>query len=79
MNPHETLRARYAIVLALCATGCSVTADQTASGDTGAPDVVWREGPRLPQPITDNAVAAIEIDGHISVFSFLESSVKGGT
>jgi N-acetylneuraminic acid mutarotase len=71
MNPHETVGARYAIVLALCATGCGVTADQTAPGDTDAPEVVWREGPRLPQPITNNTVAAIEIDGEISVFSFL--------
>jgi N-acetylneuraminic acid mutarotase len=31
---------------------------------------VWRAGPSLPQPITNNAVAAIEIDGRVSVFSF---------
>ena len=32
---------------------------------------VWHDGPRLPQPITNNAVAAVTIDGVTSVFSFL--------
>jgi len=31
----------------------------------------WNAGPSLPQPITNNAVAAVESDGRVSVFSFL--------
>lgn len=33
--------------------------------------VIWRAGPHLPQPVTNNAVVAVEIAGETSVFSFL--------
>ncbi|GMV07242.1 MAG: hypothetical protein AMXMBFR53_35170 [Gemmatimonadota bacterium] len=33
--------------------------------------VVWTAGPPLPQPVTNNAVAAVEVDGAVAVFSFL--------
>lgn len=36
-----------------------------------SPGLLWRRGPDLPQPITNNAVAAVEIDGVTSVFTFL--------
>jgi hypothetical protein len=32
---------------------------------------VWHEGPRLPQPITNNAVAAASVDGRTAVYTFL--------
>ena len=32
---------------------------------------IWRAGPPLPAPITNNAVAALEVDGAVVVFSFL--------
>lgn len=36
-----------------------------------APAVVWRAGPALPAPVTNNAVAAVETADGVSVFSFL--------
>ncbi len=32
---------------------------------------VWQSGPTLPQPLTNNAVAAVEIDGELALFTFL--------
>jgi len=36
-----------------------------------APAVVWRAGPALPVPVTNNAVAAVETTDGVAVFSFL--------
>ncbi len=57
----------------LLGCGDSSRDDQTVSGESGpeGADPVWRIGPDLPQPITNNAVAAVEIDGVVSVFTFL--------
>ena len=35
------------------------------------PAVVWKAGPPLPAPVTDNAVAAVDTEGGVAVFSFL--------
>jgi Kelch motif len=32
---------------------------------------IWREAPSLPEPISNNAVAALEVDGAVTVYSFL--------
>ncbi len=35
------------------------------------PAVVWKAGPPLPAPVTNNAVAAVKTDAGVAVFSFL--------
>lgn len=50
------------------------TASEPAADDAGSVDgttEVWVEAPRLPKPVTNNAVAAVEIDGRVSLFTFL--------
>jgi N-acetylneuraminic acid mutarotase len=48
-----------------------------ACGGPGIPDgpesaaLVWSAAPHLPAPVTNNAVAAVETDAGVSVFSFL--------
>jgi N-acetylneuraminic acid mutarotase len=51
-----------ALLLASCDT-------EVAREDARA--VIWHAGPPLPAPVTNNAVAAVELDGSIVVFSFL--------
>ena len=49
--------------------GCGVGDGPPASREVRAE--VWREGPRLPAPVANNAVAAVSGQGGISVLSFL--------
>jgi N-acetylneuraminic acid mutarotase len=44
--------------------------DERVAGEVSSNDV-WHEGPRLPQPITNNAVAAASVDGRTAVYTFL--------
>lgn len=67
------LPIRTAIVglnLAVGVMGCG-----EREGAEGAAPMVgenpWVSGPSLPQPIANNAVAAVELEGEVSVFSFL--------
>jgi len=48
------------------AAGCSGLQDGTASTEG-----VWLTGPDLPQPVTNNAVAAVRTETGMAVFSFL--------
>jgi hypothetical protein len=61
---------RFIAVCALLASSAAC-ADTTGSERENRQGVVWRAGPALPQPITNNAVAAIESDLGVAVFSFL--------
>ena len=41
------------------------------SSDGGAPGAAWRPGPALPRPVSNNAVAALQVDRAWEVYSFL--------
>ncbi len=69
-------RTVSALLLFCLAAGCQAEDSDTPeatrdSADEAEASSPWLEGPPLPQPITNNAVAAVEIDGRVSVFSFL--------
>lgn len=55
-----------AVTLLILSTACQPSAETRSNAPSP-----WRAGPALPQPITNNAVAAIAIDGGALVFSFL--------
>lgn len=66
-----------AAALLLAACGAPEVPDRAE-----APAVVWRAGPALPVPVTNNAVAAIATSGGVSVYSFLgmdSTRAPGGT
>jgi N-acetylneuraminic acid mutarotase len=44
---------------------------EPSSGAATVSAGVWQSAPPLPQPITNNAVAAVDLDGRVSVFTFL--------
>lgn len=54
------------LTVAATATGCSGLQD-----GPGSTDPVWLAGPDLPQPVTNNAVAAVPTEAGMAVFSFL--------
>jgi len=58
------------LVMAWAIVGCEAE-DGSEKSSTPSAAEVWQEGPRLPQPITNNAVAAVTVDGVTSLFSFL--------
>jgi N-acetylneuraminic acid mutarotase len=69
------------VFVAMALAGCSPSNRNQPQGDGDGgghaddvagrePSPVWKAGPSLPQPITNNAVAAVEIDGRVSVFTF---------
>jgi N-acetylneuraminic acid mutarotase len=58
------------LVMAFTAAGCEAE-DGAKTDSTPSEAEVWHEGPKLPQPITNNAVAAVTVDGVTSLFSFL--------
>lgn len=68
-----TAASRCILLFALA--GCTPPGDEAAAegGDPspGANDTVWQEAPPLPQPLTNNAVAAVDVEGRVSVFTFL--------
>lgn len=51
--------------------GVGACAPETAPGPLDAAADVWQEGPELPEPIANQAVAAVEVAGRVAVFSFL--------
>lgn len=57
----------------LVTSACGDASNGETRTTTIAPDDSqrWIAGPSLPQPTTNNAVAAVDIDGRVSVFSFL--------
>ena len=58
-----------AVALTTAIAGCGTNdGDESAPAD-GDRDV-WHAGPRLPQPVSNNAVAAVHVDGRTSVFTF---------
>lgn len=59
-----------AVVLAV-AVGAAACGDPPEPQRKGPPAVVWRAGPSLPAPTTNNAVAAVETSGGVEVYSFL--------
>ncbi len=72
--PHDAASRRPRFLLAapfllgaLLVAGCG--SEEPARPE--APAVVWRAGPPLPQPVTNNAVAAVETPAGVSVFSFM--------
>lgn len=75
MRPRVARAVLGLVALALmvgCSSPQSDTPDATGAGpEDEAARSLWLEGPPLPQPITNNAVAAVEVDGGIAVFSFL--------
>lgn len=73
--PDRPLPGRLSWATAVTLLGLSACAGSEEQADTAAESTtrttVWHEGPRLPQPITNNAVAAVEVEGRVSVFTFL--------
>ncbi|MDT8341299.1 MAG: hypothetical protein RQ751_07280 [Longimicrobiales bacterium] len=57
-----------ALALLSCASPARVGPQAPDPADPGG---VWRAGPPLPAPVTNNAVAALETGNGVSVFSFL--------
>jgi len=53
--------------------GCGGPENGSENGDAPATKLpqVWKSGPALPEPITNNAVAAVETPRGVAVFSFL--------
>ena len=49
--------------------GCGAGQDSRSAPDASR-ESVWQSGPGLPQPLSNNAVAAVTIDGRTSVFTF---------
>lgn len=66
MTPRRWLAA--AALLALAGTACGAPQVPEREDDLA---VIWTAGPPLPQPITNNAVAAVETGDGVAVFSFL--------
>ena len=57
-----------AVASVLLITACGPSTGAIPEDDLTA---IWRAGPPLPAPITNNAVAAVDVDGTVAVFSFL--------
>ena len=78
--PTRTLPLRATLAVALTAAACGSPDEALRSTVAGAGGVardgvaaagdVWRPGPTLPQPLSNNAVAAVVVDGRTSVFTF---------
>ena len=62
------MRRACSLVGVLLLTACGPGTGARQEGDLTA---IWRAGPPLPSPVTNNAVAAVEVDGTVAVFSFL--------
>lgn len=63
-------RARTVLALALLLAPLACGGPEIAERED-AVAVIWKAGPPLPQPITNNAVAAVETEEGVAVFSFL--------
>lgn len=61
-------RRALAALLGLAAAGCG---SPPVPERNEAPAVTWKAGPPLPAPVTNNAVAAVALEGGVAVFSFL--------
>ncbi|MEM7414092.1 MAG: kelch repeat-containing protein [Gemmatimonadota bacterium] len=66
--PGTTVLTRLALVALI--VGCAPENRDPEPAPEEA-ESLWVAGPTLPQPISNNAVAAVEIDGEVSVFTFL--------
>lgn len=69
-SKHPRSAALFWLVFSVATAGCA-PADAEPDAEPGESEALWVAGPALPQPISNNAVAAIEIDGEVSVFTFL--------
>jgi len=65
---HRSEGAGMALLAGLMAAACQPGAERPPRD---RPDAVWRAGPALPSPVTNNAVAAVDTDDGVAVFSFL--------
>lgn len=66
--------ACLSLALAILLAGCGRSDETEQPPREGAEAVVtevWQSAPPLPQPITNNAVAAVEVGDRVSVFTFL--------
>ena len=61
-------RGVVVVAATLLITACGPGTEASREED---PAAIWRAGPPLPAPVTNNAVAALELDGAVAVFSFL--------
>ena len=77
----RNLGFRRTVGIATAALMAAACAPSTDSSNEAARAPIWLAGPSLPAPVTNNAVAALEIDGAVAVFSFLgldSSKLWGG-
>ena len=71
MQRIRSVRARRLVVAALAAGAAGCAADgEDGAATTTTESPVWLAGPSLPQPLANNAVAAVTIDGVTSVYTF---------
>ena len=68
--PRTIRTAIVGLSLAVGAMGCS-DAETAEDAVPMVDENPWVAGPSLPQPIANNAVAAVDLEGEVSVFSFL--------
>jgi hypothetical protein len=68
VNGIVRLKGSVAVTLLAAAAACS--APKVPEREE-PPAVVWKAGPPLPVPVTNNAVAAVATDAGVAVFSFL--------
>lgn len=66
-SPGRVSLALFLGMVAVLAGACEPELPERAE----APAVVWRAGPPLPMPVTNNTVAAVETGNGIAVFSFM--------
>ena len=62
------VRRCSAVIVALLLAACGPSAGSSPEQGLAT---VWNAGPPLPSPVTNNAVAAVEVGGTVAVFSLL--------
>ena len=62
---------RGLLLVVLISSGCTPESGEEATATEQPTVEIWTEGPPLPQPTTNNAVAAVTVDDDVAVFSFL--------
>ncbi|MHB1193777.1 MAG: Kelch repeat-containing protein [Longimicrobiales bacterium] len=62
---------RRRVVIALLGVTAAACSAPPVPERQEPPAVVWKAGPRLPAPVTNNAVAAVKTDAGVAVFSFM--------
>ncbi len=80
MSPIARLLSVAGVVASVGCSAGEPAADAAAERPPVAAGVVWREGPRLPAPVGNNAVAAVASRSGATVLSFLGiDSTKAGS